>query len=455
MNHAGLASQRAVKKTLAWAFWAVNGLVVIGFWFAGSGAQFFSAPFAEQLLIIGRLCGLLATFGALTQFVLMGRAGWLEPIFGLDRLAIFHRRNGITTLVLLLTHSVLIVTGYSLLSNNDLLTQSVVLITSFPFVWLALVAEMLFVLTVGASIYIVRKHLKFETWYAVHLFNYLAITLVVWHQLANGRDLITIPFFREYWIALYVFAALTILGWRWFLPLVRYATFKFTVEKVVPETSTATSVYITGQQFSNFRAKAGQFVLVRFLTKGLWLQEHPFSLSMLPTSQHLRLTIRQLGDFTNAVPSIKPGTKVMVSGPYGAFTHEQQITRKVLYITGGMGITPIRAMVEERSLWPDTEDAILLYGNRTIADTIFLDELKKLTAKANMPMYNVLSEQKNYKGETGLVDTQKIARLVPDVAKRDVFVCGPPGMLVGMIASLKELGVPEVQIHYERFSLHK
>ncbi len=453
-THKQAAQRRRVKKVLAWAFWAANLAIIVGFWANGSGRLFAGAALGEQVLIFGRICGLLATFCALTQFVLMGRVGWLEPIFGLDRLAIFHRRNGVATLSLLLTHSFLVTLGYSLLRHVDIITQTLFQLGSVLVV-LAVTAEALFVLTVGMSIYIVRKHLTFETWYAVHIFNYLAIVLVFWHQIFHGYDLVTQPVFMYYWIGLYVFTLANVLVWRFSRPLWRYMRFKFTVQKVVPETPTATSIYITGRRFTDFKAKGGQFVMVRFLTKGLWAQEHPFSLSMMPSGQHIRLTIRQLGDFTNQVPFIKAGTKVMVSGPYGAFTHERQTTNKVLYIAGGIGITPIRAMLEERSRWPHHEDVVLLYGNRTLKDTVFLKELTTLASQLKMPFLNILSEQKNYKGETGYIDKDKIARLVPDVAKRDIFLCGPPPMMAIIRASLIELGVPEQRINYERFALHK
>jgi predicted ferric reductase len=322
-------------------------------------------------------------------------------------------------------------------------------------VWLAATAEVLFIATVGMSIYIVRKHLKFETWYSVHLLNYLAIALVPWHQLTNGGDLLTQPNFASYWIALYIFTALNIIYWRFGMVAIKYWRHKFVVERVVKETPTATSVYIRAKNLDRFHAKGGQFVLVRFLAKPFIWQEHPFSLSRMPDGETLRLTIRQLGDFTNMIPQLKPGTKVSVNGPYGAFTHEQQLTQKIVYIVGGIGITPIRSMIEDQARRRETGNTVLLYGNRTEADTIFLQELTKLGEEIDMPVHNILSDQKGYKGEVGFVDIEKILRLVPDVKERDVFLCGPPPMMWGIMDQLKAAGMPPAQIHYERFALHK
>ncbi len=447
----GNTRRRLAKKTLAWAFWAANIAVIAWFWLPLGLPEVISGDVTTMLHAVGRLFGLLATYCALVQFVVMGRVGWLEPIFGLDRLAIFHRRNGIATISVILLHSsIMVLTHYALMGSTNILD-----IFAVPYVWLAAIAEALFITTVGLSIYIVRKHLKFETWYAVHLLNYLAIVLIPWHQLTNGGDFLTNPLFANYWILLYVFTALNVMYWRFGMTIIKFMRHDFTVERVVKETPTATSVYIKARNVDKFKAKGGQFVLVRFLDRGFMLQEHPFSLSRLPDGEILRLTIRQLGDFTNMIPQLKPGTKVWVNGPYGAFTHDQQRTNKLVYIAGGIGITPIRSMIEDQARRSERGNSVLLYGNRTVADTIFLDELAQLGKQIDMPIHNVLSEQKGYKGETGFIDAEKIKRLVPDVTTRDIFLCGPPPMMWGIITQLKALGVPAAQIHYERFSLHK
>ena len=443
------------KKAIAWGFWGLNLAAVIGFWLTGPATQqLLSGDVVVIWQAVGRLFGLIATYCALVQFVLMGRVGWLEPIFGLDRLAIFHRGNGTVALLLMLLHSSSMVITYSLLSGQAPYVGANAVL-GMPYVMLAAIGEVLFVLTVVTSVIIVRKHLKFEAWYAVHLLNYLAIVLIPFHQLANGSDLLLNQVFAYYWISLYAFAFLNLLVWRFGRTFWLSWRHNFTVEKVVQETPTATSVYITGKRLDSFKAKGGQFVLVRFLDKQRIWQEHPFSLSALPNGQHIRLTIRQLGDFTQSVPTIAPGTKVWVSGPYGAFTHEQQQTQKVLYIAGGIGITPIRSMIEERAAQGKKDTAVMLYGNRSLEDTALMSELQPLAASINMSIYNVLSDQKDYAGETGFIDKEKIARLVPDAAERDVFLCGPPPMMAGIKKALDELGVPASQVHYERFALHK
>lgn len=451
MDRAKIFQIRRAKKMLVWAFWLANVAVIMWFWWQGSGQLLGSEPF----LATARLAGLLATFCALIQFVLMGRVGWLEPIFGLDRLAIFHRRNGMATITLILLHSTLMIVGYSNLTSLSFIEQAIRLAQTVPFVPLAIAAEMLFVTVVASSIYIARKHLRFETWYWVHVLTYAAITLAFWHQFAVGSDLLANQVFWWYWATLYIFTLLNVVIWRVVIPTVRSRYHGFVVQKVVPETPTATSLYITGKHLGGFMARGGKFVMIRILVKGLWTQEHPFSLSMLPNSDHFRVTIRQLGDFTNQIPRVKPGTRVLVSGPYGGFTNDLQRTGKVVYVAGGIGITPVRAMLEERAQRGDKTDIILLYGNRSQEETALWHEVAQLGDKLGVQIFNILSEQPDYKGEKGFIDKERIIRLVPDIAMRDVFLCGPPAMVQNVLPALKELGVPNKYIHREQFSLHK
>jgi len=405
----------------------------------------------DFLLGVGRFAGLYATFCVMIQFILMGRLGWLEPSFGMDRLAIFHRRNGIAILLLILLHPLCIGLGYSLINNISFFAQINLTLVTMRFTGFALFGLLLFLTTIISSIYIARKHLKFETWYFVHLANYAAILLIFAHQFANGATLGN-EIFRIYWILLYIFTALNLIIWRFSKPVYQFLHHEFRVEKVVRETPSATSVYITGKNMQNFTAKGGQFVLVRFLTKELGLQEHPFSLSMKPNGKQIRLTIRRLGDFTNQIPSLKPGTPVVVSGPFGSFTHDRQITNKTLYIAGGIGITPIRSLLEELN---NAQDTILIYASRNLKEIALKSEVEALCIRNNVKLINVLSDEPSFNGEQGYVDEQKLTKLVPDLIARDIYICGPPAMVDKIFPALQKLGVKKQLLHAERFSLHK
>lgn len=440
------AAQQAVA-----VFWLLNVSAVAMLW--ATTAHY--GDLAGWLDAIGMLLGLFATFCALTQFMLMGRIGWIERSFGLDRLAGFHRINGYVAITFILLHPLFITASYAIQSHVGPIHQYIDLITHYKFVWLALIGELLFIAVVTSSIYVVRKRLKFETWYAVHVMVYAAIISSSLHQfyVSDSFAGTAHPLARAYWLGLYGFVALNLLIWRFGQPIYSALRFGFVVDKIVTETSTTTSVYIRGNKLTRWRSKPGQFVLVRFLNKKFWWQEHPFSLSWIPHDDLIRLTIRHVGDFTNEVAGLKPGTRVMLSGPFGRFTGAIAQTDKRLFVAGGVGITPIRSMIEEAIR--NKLDVVLLYANRTPDDVVFANELSQLSdSDKNFKIINIFSDPpKGYQGQIGYIDTPSLIRNVPDFAGRDVYICGPPPMMVPLLAGLAATDIDNSQVHFERFAL--
>ena len=433
-------------------FWYFNLALVLVTWITTSSDLLSSGGLGGIALAFGRLFGLLAATFALTQFLLMGRIAWIEKPFGLDHLASYHRFNGYAAIGFILIHAPLVIIGYSLMAQINYFTQYRQVITTYPYVWQAAIAVVLFVAVVATSIYIVRKHLKFEKWYYVHLLVYAAIVLAFSHQLAVGGSFQGHPLARFYWIVVYIFVAANILIWRFGLPVFNLLRFDFQVAELKTETPSATSVYIKGNNLERWAVKPGQYVLVRFLSKRFIWQEHPFSLSAVPDKNRFRLTIRNIGDYTSLIPQLKINSKVLVSGPFGRFTDDVALTDKRLFIAGGVGITPLGTLI--RQVLAKGQSCVLIYGNRTPDDVILKQELAALQAKG-LKIYPVFSNApKDYEGETGYINGERIERLVPDFAERDVYVCGPQPMMDGVIADLKKTKLPTDQLHFERFALH-
>lgn len=423
--------------------WGVSLLAVLIIWvttalLAGdSGLQ-------GIVFAVGRLFGLLAVFFALVQFLLMGRVVWIERSFGLDRLAGFHRLNGYATISCIIAHSLLIVAAYSLTAGNNYIAQYLSILREFPYVWMAEVAQILFVTVVVSSVYIVRRKLRFESWYFVHMIVYAAIVLAFFHQFAIGGSFSSHPVARAYWYAMYAFVGVNVLFWRFSWPTINLLRFRFRVVEVAAETATSTSIYIAGRNLKRWRTRPGQFILARIFAPGLWWQEHPFSLSMMPTDDRLRLTVRKVGDYTEALSLLRPGAYVLLSGPFGRFTAAAAQTDKRLFIAGGVGITPIRTLAEEAVA--AGKDSILLYASRSEDDTVLKTEIDQLTARGLHTTYLY--------ADSGHLDGTKIFERVPDALDRDIYLCGPPPMMEAIISSLLERGVAEGRLHYERFSLH-
>lgn len=404
------------------------------------------------LLALGRLAGMLAAAGIMAQLLLISRVKWLEPYFGLDRLTRKHHVLGLVIPFALLLHPALVTLSHARQAGLPFLAQYREIL-GWEDVMAASAGAILIFAAVLMSLPPVRRRLSYEVWHTSHLFIYAGLGLAVGHQLELGGDIAGNAHFALTWYALYAFALGNLAWGRVLKPLLLYRRHRFAVEKILPETTEADSIWITGRDMASLPAEAGQFALLRFWAPGFRAQAHPFSVSKAPDGTGLRFTIKKIGDFTERVHhSLRPGTPVIIDGPHGVFTEKKCLGDKALLIAGGIGITPMRALAER--LQKAGKSSVLLYSNRSQRDIVFKRELAELEDRGGFEVHHVLSAPDAYwEGEKGYVDAALINRLVPDFAERDSFLCGPPPMVAAVRAALLGLGVAESRIHYEVFSL--
>ena len=445
------AADRPVWATrwFCWLLFAGNAFVILAFWWASTGSQPMLGA-GDMLNAVGRVTGLLGTYLALWQLLLMTRQPWLDAAFGLDKLAPLHRWNGYMAIGLLVAHAVFQTVGYQLLDGLDPLSQLSDFVTAYDGLLPAIAGLVLLLVVVAISITVTRRRLAYETWYFVHLYTYLAIALAFGHELATGADFIASRAFTAYWLVLYAAVAACLLWFRLALPLLRYQRHRFRVEHVVREAPGVVSVYVGGRYLDALPTAAGQFMLWRFLDRERWWQAHPFSLSLPAGYGWLRLTVKRIGDFSGAIPSVRPGTPVLVEGPFGSFTERACAGPRALLVAGGVGITPLRSLAERLAALG--KDVCLVYRCSRAEDVLFRDELARLAAAPNVRVEYVIGERRQ--GRRG--DPLRMAalrQLVPDATSREVFVCGPPGMTSSVADSLERLGVPPEHVHTEAFRL--
>ncbi|MEW6617333.1 MAG: ferric reductase-like transmembrane domain-containing protein [Patescibacteria group bacterium] len=424
----------------------VFGLLLF-FWFQKSGALLFG-DIRQVVLSLGRLAGLLAAFASLFQLVLIGRVKWVESLFGLDKLFRIHHINGVATLFFVFLHPFFITTAYKGFSEVSYIEQTKLFLFNWSDMLQAYAAFLIFIFLIVISFSLIKKKLKYEWWYVMHLGMYVAIALAFGHQIENGGDFQNNTPFVVYWYVLYIFVFGNLLFYRFFTPLYNFWKHRFFVDRVVHENNECVSIYISGKHMEKFHLDPGQFFIFRFLHKNFFFDAHPYSLSVAPNGTFIRITVKSLGDFSEKISRIPIGTPVLIDGPHGIFTHKVSEEKKVLHIAGGIGITPIRSLIEYFS---GKKDEVLLWGNREEKDIIFKEELNSFL-KDGFRVYHVLSNDEKWNGEKGFIDKEKILRLVPDVKERDIYLCGPSPMMKGVLDALKEIGIPRRRVHYERFS---
>lgn len=432
-----------------WAF-AVNAVLILAFWWFSSGFEI-SRSLADAANGVGRITGLLGTYLVLWQLLLLARVAWLEDAFGLERLAVLHRWNGFLCVSLLVAHGVFQTFGYMLTNHQGVLAQLGDFINSYVGLLAAIVALGLFIAVAVVSITAARRRLSYETWYFLHLYTYIAVALAFSHQLATGVDFAGNPLFVFYWCLLYAFVIGALLLYRVVGPLVAYRRHRFYVQSVEREARNVSSVYIGGHGLRDFEVRAGQFAMWRFLDAKRWWQSHPFSVSAVPDGRRLRITVKNIGDFTSGVHALKPGTPVLVEGPFGRFV-DPPATRKVLLIAGGIGITPLRPLAEE--LARAGFEVRLIYRAHGPADVVFRKEIDELAQELGVQVDYLLSEGAARGGDRGgWFAPARLARLVPDIAERAVYLCGPPRMRKAVLSALRELDVPAEHVRTEVFRL--
>ncbi len=438
-----------VRRTAGWGLALLalaNAGVVVGLWLAGGGPADIH-DLSSGLTSAGRVAGLLGAYLVLVELLLLARIPLLERVYGFEALAAAHRVNGRVAVVLLSGHAALITAGYTIGDRISLPGEVERLITGYPGVITAIAGLALLIAVAVTSAVAVRRRLRYETWHFVHLYAYLGVALAFSHQLATGTDFLARPGARAYWTALYVLTLGALIAFRLVLPLARsLLVHRLRVERVIEEAPGVVSLEIGGARLHRLRAQAGQFFTWRFLTRDRWWEAHPFSLSAAPDGRRLRITVKGIGDYTAALRAIPPGTRVIAEGPFGSFTAAARRRPRVALIAGGVGITPIRALLEEMPGGP--EDITVVYRALHDDDVILRAELDELAGRRGVEVHYVLGDHDA--GEP--LSPERLQALMPDIAMRDVYVCGPPAMVEATRATLGRTGVSRRHIVTERFA---
>jgi predicted ferric reductase len=442
-------SARAALVASALALVAVgNAAAIVWLWWHGGNVTQVHSQ-GELLTSIARITGLLGAYLALIQVVLLARLRPLERLVGLDRLAVWHRWNGFVCVWLIVGHTFFSIWGYADMDRITIGKEIPTMIWGgvYPGMIVATIGTALFVAVAATSLVIVRRRLDHRWWYAVHISAYAAIALGWFHQIPTGNELVLDTTAQLYWKSLYVATLAIVLGFRVAWPVADALRYRLRVAEVVPEGPGVVSLRMTGRRLDRLRARGGQFFLWRFLTpRGVW-EAHPFSLSAAPDGGSLRITVKGLGDFTSRMGELAPGTRVVTEGPFGVFTAAARSREKVLLVAGGIGITPIRAMLDELD-----GDVVVVYRVLRESDAVLRDELEERAGARGFELHVVAGDHATDEGRR-LLTPDHLRELVPDVAEREVYVCGPPAMTDALARAVRAVRVPRRHLHIERFAL--
>jgi predicted ferric reductase len=419
----------------------------VGLWALAGGSTSLLAGGIDSALAISQLSGLLAALAALGGLILTARPMWLERAAGLDRMISWHRITGMTAAFGMLVH--VVASTYAAGGGfTRMWTGLVNLVTGTDWFVAALVAAVLFAVVSLTSWRRIRSRMSYETWHMIHLAGYLAVALAFPHALFNGTTLGSSAAARWWWIALYAATTVIILLSRVggiVRPAMRGRT---TISRIIPEAPGVASLVITGPGVDRLEARAGQFVSLRILTRDLWWQAHPYSLSAAPQTGALRLTVKALGDASTRTLAVPPGTRVLLEGPYGVIRMDAAQGRRVLLIGVGVGLAPMRALLEETT---PAQAPLVLARAHSAKDLPLATEFDQMARARGGAMIPVTGARTTFPGGNPFT-AEALSANIGDLRQRAVFVCGPKSLQDRVCRELERAGVHRDQIHSERFA---
>jgi predicted ferric reductase len=381
------------------------------------------------------------------QLGLIARFQRMSRPLGIDLVMQYHRQIGILALVVVLAHPALLILhqpavlqllnplGGTLASKAGVFSILALIVLTVTSIW--------------------RKELRigYEAWRVTHaLLGIAAIAIAQVHIVLLG------VFANAPWkqgaLALWSLVFIGLIVW---LRLVKPVTLRrrsWQVAEVVPEAPTTWTVVLEPRGHDGLRFAPGQFAWIKMGNP--WsVDEHPFSFSSsAERPSRLELGIKELGDFTNRIGEVEPGTPVYLDGPHGSFSSDFLQADGFLFIAGGIGISPILSMLRTLADRGDRRSHVLVYACSRWSRTAFRDELERLRATLDLEVVYVLEEpHEGWTGSTGYVDGEILAPLIRREQSQHVLMCGPDAMMTAVEEALHGAGVPDRRIHMERFNL--
>src|SRR4051794_620877 len=426
---------------------AAGAIALLATWWAATG-RLGGADAGEAVTAYGRVTGLLGAYACLVVLLLMARVPWLERAIGLVRLTTWHRYVGSTAVVLVLVHVGATAWGYALAEHRGAPYELGNMITGLPGMVTATVGTVLLVLvgvTCGPA---VRRRLPYGVWWLVHVTAYVAVVLAFAHQLDTGDDFVGRPTAAGVWKGVVVAVLAAVAWWRVARPLAEAWSRRTRVAAVAPEGG-GMSIWLEGDGAARRGVRGGGFVLVRFLARGLWTSARPYTVTEVGEGDRIRLVIRRR-ESTRRLTGLKPGTRAIVGCPFGPLDRVAVAPgARVLLIGAGAGITPLRPLAAD--LASQGHDVVVVHRATSQDVQLLGDDLRGLASRGAIVLHDLLGDRSALGADP--LEAASLARLVPDLAGRELVICTPPAVTAQLVHAARDAGIAPARIHVGVFAL--
>ncbi|WP_421905536.1 ferric reductase-like transmembrane domain-containing protein [Mameliella sp.] len=408
-------------------------------------------PLRDELATGVALTGLAIL---LVEFALSGRFRVVSGRIGMDVTMRLHQLLARAASVLILLHPFLY-SGPQSLRPGLTPPGAVPLNFDWSGLWPGIVAWLL----LGAVMVMAlgRDGLyRHETWRALHGIMALVMAgLGVLHATRAGRYS-SDPVLWGFWWVLFAIAVLSLV-WVYAIKPLMKARRPWRVSSVTRLADRTWELCLDPEGHTGLRYLPGHFAWISIGKPAVSLDENPFSIASAPAEgSRLRFVIKELGDFTNRLGELTPGTRAWVDAPFGSLTLQRHgKAGGVAMIAGGVGIAPMLSHLRQLDADDDPRPRVLFYANRIEEQIACRKELDARSHSGPLRVIHVLSDPPaGWTGETGFVTPDVLTRhLDAEALTRWVFVlCGPPPMLHAVEDALLGLGVPAHNILLEQFS---
>lgn len=385
----------------------------------------------------GKLAGLIG-FMALSLLIISGdSARFFDKYFGIDKIIKFQRKFALVTAVFVLSHPL-----FFILSGKSLINY---LIPDFAVIPLALGTFSLYIFIIVMICSLIYKRISYNIWQYIHILAYILFFFSLYHAVNWGSDynLLSIKIIYGILLVSIVIGIIYRICYK-----LKQRTNKFTVKGIKWETKDTFTLILKPDKKFNF--KAGQFCFLR-LNKDKLYARHPFTISSSPGEEDLHFTIKLNGIFTKKASELEKGREVIVEGPFGIFTLEDD-KKDLVFLAGGVGITPFMSMIRNQLKNKKRQSILLLYGSRTKGGAIFKNELDKIKEKWFRKIYVLSQDNSHHKMcEKGYINRKTLRKYVKDIKNSIYYICGPEPMKVLCKKELKALCVDSKNIVSESF----
>ena len=422
--------------------------MVLAIYFADRGTSGWDS-LKDAMKSAGILAGLVSADLMCMMVLLAARIPFVEKLLGQDKAIGKHSGLGTWVVGGVLAHGVLLTWSYAMSANTTFLHEFTQLWTWGDYALAVISFGLLLAVGLTSALLGIRKHLPYELWHAVHLTTYVAVALSIPHQFSMD-SMFESTWAKAYWIGLYAFTGFCLLAYRVVLPMMVSSSHRLVVTAVTPEGPDLFSIEMTGHHLDQLDAKGGQFLNWRFWTPGLALQSHPFSLSAAPDGNRLRITVKVAGRGTARMVRLRPGTRVSIEGPYGAFTAAARTRQAVVMVGSASGIAPIRSLLEGTTTVPG-RSLVVLRASRG-EQIVHFDEFRALCRERGVQLVTLVGGRGDSWTPASAAGVT-LVQLAPWIADADVFVCGPRAWADQVLDEAGRFGVHPSQMHHEAFAL--